>query len=527
MKTSITIKIAFGFFLLLVTMLATYFINFYFLKLYSNFEKDYAVFRSFSDKFNKMFQTQGTYFVKYDKDDYIKLVNILNDIRMNYKKMSNTQAYNSIPAIRENVNSIEKNVEILIDRYNNFFYKTKDFDFSKMKMDESLLTKRELEIKNLIKTEIRQYITGKEIIVVKNTTTYANISEIIILNMNSNFIVLFKEKNNLFFYSTLITNAIAFIGIVISFIVSGFILYRLKKSLSHLTEFAERISEGDFNVDVDIKEQDEIQILAENIKRIISFEDILKQIKTLTRTLSSNYLVIKDRIDKFTRSLKMQTDNVNQANKSFNELIISLDEVSQDSTKTKNMSILTKDKTHSSSIQIVSTISEIKILSQAANKIMNIVKIINNITTQTELLSLNAAIEASRAGESGRGFTLVASEVRKLAETSSYATKEISQLAREIIIKLKQTVQKSEFSLEALRVIEASILDVSINIEKISDIIEKESINSMSIIGIVNNINDMTLQNENNSKIISDNNQLLKSELENMLKLVNKFRLSE
>jgi methyl-accepting chemotaxis protein len=71
-------------------------------------------------------------------------------------------------------------------------------------------------------------------------------------------------------------------------------------------------------------------------------------------------------------------------------------------------------------------------LSKASEKIGEIINLINEIATQTNLLSLNASIEAARAGESGRGFAIVASEVKNLADQTSIATKEISSQVKSV-----------------------------------------------------------------------------------------------
>ena len=85
-------------------------------------------------------------------------------------------------------------------------------------------------------------------------------------------------------------------------------------------------------------------------------------------------------------------------------------------------------------------------VSEASNKIRDITKVIENIAFQTNILALNASVEAARAGENGRGFSVVASEIRNLAQSTSGSVKDISALIEESQKRIEEAVKSTNES---------------------------------------------------------------------------------
>ncbi|HCX63806.1 MAG TPA: hypothetical protein DHN33_01165 [Eubacteriaceae bacterium] len=163
-----------------------------------------------------------------------------------------------------------------------------------------------------------------------------------------------------------------------------------------------------------------------------------------------------NQVDEDTDQMKAQSDHVKQ------NLQSGQDQIHESVEKINTV----KDRTATSS-------KNIEVLGESSKKIGEIVTVIGNIAEQTNLLALNAAIEAARAGEAGKGFSVVAEEVRKLAEESSGATDEIAKLIKSIQAQVSETVDTMDETEEAVSTSVESIQRFETTFEAITDSSER------------------------------------------------------
>ena len=230
---------------------------------------------------------------------------------------------------------------------------------------------------------------------------------------------------------------------ILSFIVTRSITTPINDAL----EITERIAGGDLTKRIDSQGQDEparlmagLAVMQDNLRSTIhEIANASIQLATATEELSSV-------AEESTRSLHRQNDEIQQAATAITEMSAAVDEVARNATSTSEASNESASFAKEGRTRVQQTVSSIQSMSDEvfrtsqlveglADQSQNIGKVldvIRAIAEQTNLLALNAAIEAARAGEAGRGFAVVADEVRALASRTHTSTQEIEEMIKNI-----------------------------------------------------------------------------------------------
>lgn len=212
-----------------------------------------------------------------------------------------------------------------------------------------------------------------------------------------------------------------------------------------------------------------------------------------------------------------------EMNASVEELSASIDSIALNGKSADAIAKSTQQEADLGSQAIAKSIESMELINKSSEEINEIVKVISEIASQTNLLAFNAAIEAARAGEHGLGFSVVADEVRKLAERSSQATKDISKLINESVKRVALGGEVSKEAAQAFRKIVEGVSKTTQAISEISVAAQEQQVTAKDVAGAIQQVADTTEKSALASESIAQSTRELANGAEQLRAAVKKF----
>lgn len=319
--------------------------------------------------------------------------------------------------------------------------------------------------------------------------------------------MIFSEAKNIV-SQTLIFGllGIALVGIIIWFIVT-----QLVNALKKFINFSNKVNNGILTETIDINSKDELGELATAMMNMAaSLRTIVNQLKFSSQNISEASDLLNRNSQNISYSASKQAAEVEEISSALEQMVTFIDQNAANSKQTEAIALVSKDG-------IIEGSKASMKASKSMQEIATKNHLISDIAFQTNILALNAAVEAARAGEHGRGFSVVAAEVRKLAERSKEAADEINKLSQVIVKDSSDAQSKLSLVIPEIEKTTNLVQDIAASSKEQSD-----GVNQINI--SIHQLNDITQDNAASAESLAASAEELSAQASQLEELISSFK---
>ncbi len=300
----------------------------------------------------------------------------------------------------------------------------------------------------------------------------------------------------------------------------------LKRVIQSITHNLHEMADGNFTVETDIDlpgEMKEIEVAESELVRKMNL--LFHEIRSSSKQIQSGAEQVANGAQSLAQGATEQASSLEELSASISEVSENVSENAHNSQRASTFATVSGEVAEHTLHSMQDMISAMNEISMAAEKIGKVIKVIDDITFQTNILSLNAAVEAARAGSAGKGFAVVADEVRNLAQKSSDSAKEITALIENTISAVAQGEHIAKTTSTTFDDLAEKIRDVVTTVDEIASASEKQAESIRQITSGMDQISSVVQTNSATSEESAAASEELSSQANILDTLVGQFKI--
>ncbi|MCP3057688.1 methyl-accepting chemotaxis protein [Myxococcus sp. K38C18041901] len=313
-------------------------------------------------------------------------------------------------------------------------------------------------------------------------------------------------------YDTLIFGGA--LGVMLAGALSFILTRSIVRPLTEAVQVTEQVTGGDLTASISVRGKDETGQMMTGMREMIHrLSGVISEVRGAAGSLSSASTQVAAASQSLSQGTSTQAASVEETTASLEQLNLTISQNAENSRQMEQMAVKGARDAEESGRAVKETVD-------AMNAIAERISIIEEIAYQTNLLALNAAVEAARAGEHGRGFSVVATEVRKLAERSQKSAKEIGALA-------SASVRVAERSGQLLAELVPGIRRTAELVQQVTTVSKEQAIGVSQMNRAMVQVDQVTQRNASAAEELSSTAEEMATQAESLLQMMTFFRLAD
>ena len=315
-------------------------------------------------------------------------------------------------------------------------------------------------------------------------------------------------------------------AVVLAIGLGVFISKIISKPLFKILDAANKIADGNLDVDINIEQKDEIGMLSKAFKIMINnINGVMTNINAASDQVATGSRQVSDSSMSLSQGATEQASSIQELTASIEEIASQTRQNATNAEKAEEKATSAQKYAEQGNLQMADMLEAMEGINESSNNISKIIKVIDDIAFQTNILALNAAVEAARAGQHGKGFAVVAEEVRNLAARSASAAKETTAMIEGSIHKVEGGTKIAHETADALNKIVEGISQATSLVGSIANASQEQAVGVDQINQGISQISDVVQTTSATAEETAAASEELSGQAEMLKAQVSQFKL--